>query len=37
MQACICNTNAELDSGLATEMALLKMADKFGAKIHPLR
>ena len=37
MQACICNTNAELDSGLATEMALLKMADKFGAKIAPLR
>ena len=37
MQACICNTNAELDSGLATEVALLKMADKFGAKIAPLR
>ena len=37
MQACICNTNAELDKGLATELAMLKMADKFGAKIAPLR
>ncbi len=37
MQACICNTNAELNKGLATEIAMLKMADKFGQKIEPLR
>ena len=36
-EACICNTNAELNKGSATEIALLKLIDKFGVEIDPIR